>query len=628
MKKKSVSTKFVIRIAMCFAAVGVIMSIIVAGYAENEVPFKKESVTYPDWTFSMKIRAFDVLYPFETGFARLSNNGKETTDNDIAEKLDSVKKDGANTVIFYIDDEQSYETFVDDEGWKKTLLRIKKVVDEAHNRGLKTICYLNGLEVLTPGALTNKNLPSFGRNYSDWLQKDVSGKEMLFYSTETYGWIPKGAEDAWVSPYSKWRELFASRIRALGETKLDGVYIDATSLPGTEDPADGSVYWASTDKPFAEVFKKYYGKSIPEKRDLNNETWRKFLYFRHETIRSYLGEMASVARKSGMVPFFEMSACDGLSGTHLANDNLFTISGGIACSPEVEPFYLDGGTVEGFRSAKAVRDADLSFPIIYLGWPDDSAEEGWNPSTEAKKEFAMTISLSNNYYPTTSVSSGVGERFAFINEIYDSILKKRIPYFTTILVYPMRSKDFTFNIDDNWSCSAFAEYNKAFKKLSSGKIPFRVVLQDVLSSKDLEKIKTVVLSGAYSVSDEEYDFLSNSGLTLSMIGEGNAAKDKWFNPKKRVFKNKTVSINDIESGLPFGVKAPENSYVEYYTDGSSLTHWFIFVYNDTLSGETQISAREGSTVSVYAPGAMKKEYSGEKIRIKNNNYLFVIDLML
>ena len=330
----------------------------------------------------MKLWPFDILYPFDTAYAQLYGEGA-TSDADMDDNFQSALAHGANTVICYIDDEQSYETFVSEEGFSQTIARMQTMVAKAHQKGLRLICYLNGLEVISVGATADNAVPSLGKDADkqDWLQQNVGGKKMLWYTgSGEADWVPANSEDAWASPYGPWRSFFKSRVISLAQTGLDGLYIDAACLPGMDNFGEE---YASSDPFFAAAFNQKYGLGIPANVDWNSLAWRKFEYFRHETIRDYLSEMKQAfyanAAAAKPVVFFEMSACDTESGTYLANDNQFTISGGIACSPEIEPKYLAGKYVEGFRCAKASRDADQGLPIIYLGWP--STYQNYKPGT-------------------------------------------------------------------------------------------------------------------------------------------------------------------------------------------------------------------------------------------------------
>ncbi len=560
---------------------------------------------YPDWTYGMKIFPFDILYPFNTAFANI-NGESNTSDSEIRDKLNTAKSNGANVVIFYIDNEQSYETFVDDTGFNQTLNRIKFLVQEAHNRNLKVVCYLNGLEAVTVGATTNQTLPSLARNKPDWIQIDITGKKMVWYTTEEVEWIPENSEDAWVSPLSPWRDFFKQRLISLSTTGLDGVYIDASFLPGVDS---FGIKWASSDTYFQDEFQNKYGLSIPTSVDWNSENWRKFIYFRHEVIRNYLGELADVARSNGMIPFFESSSCDLANGTYLANDISFTISGGIACSPEIEP---EGDYFAAFRMSKATRDANQNFPMWFLGWPETSEQ--------SRREFAVTLCHSGNYYPTAD-SHPPTNAFHFIDLLKTSVLDKRIPFQNTALIYPMRSKDYSFQNE-----STFDSYNSAFETLAEMHIPFRILTLETMTAEDLTNINNIVLAGAESISDEEYNLIKDK--IVALIGV-NGTKDKWGNNRSQqlTFANK-IDISDLAINLPFTIKAPTSSYIEYYRDKSNNKKYYIFLYSNDKSGEIIISDSSSISGKVYEIDNNTKNINGTVITIPIVDYLEVVEVQL
>ncbi|NOX18347.1 MAG: T9SS type A sorting domain-containing protein [Chlorobi bacterium] len=560
---------------------------------------------YPDWACEMKVWPFDVLYPFDTAFAGI-NGEEKTSDADIRGKLDAAVNAGANVVIFYIDDEQSYETFVDENGFSQTLSRIQFLVGEAHNRNLKVVCYLNGLETISVGATTNQALPSLARNYPDWLQIDVTGEKMVWYTTEETEWIPENSEDAWASPLSPWRDFFKQRLISLANAGLDGVYIDATFLPGVD--AFG-IKWASSDPYFKDEFQDSYGLSIPSSVDWNSETWRKFVFFRHEVIRDYLGEMAEVARANGMTPFFESSSCDFKNGTFLANDVPFTISGDIACSPEIEP---EGDFRAAFRMSKSTRDANQDFPMWFLGWPE-TAER-------AQREFSITLCHSGNYYPTADADFPANA-FSFMDLLREPILSKRVPFQNAVLIYPMRSKDYSFESE-----SAFGAYDGAFNELIRKHIPFRILPLETMTADDLTDVDVAVLAGAESISDEEFNLLKNKNVAL--VGE-NGTKDEWGTAlsQPRQFPN-AVDFASLAPNLPFDIQAPATSFIEFYVDKSDENHFFVFSYNDVNGGEITFETAEPTTVKFYEIDGGVSELSGTNISIPINDFLSVIELNL
>ena len=579
-----------------------ILSIIIILFLTNSI---SAQVEYPDWCYEMKIWPFDILYPFETGFARINGEDK-TSDAHIKSSLNEAKNEGANVVIFYIDEEQTYETFVDESGFDKTLSRIQFLVDEAHARSLKVVCYVNGLETIAVGARTDQAMPSLARNYPDWLQIDIAGDKMVWYTTSQTDWIPRDSEDAWASPLSPWRDLFKNRLTALGGTGLDGVYIDATFLPGVDS---FGIKWASRDAYFEAAFRDKYNSSIPSQVDWNSEQWRKFVYFRHEVIRDYLGELADFARSLGMAPFFESSSCDYESGTYLGNDVPFTISGGIACSPEIE---AEGDYLAAFRMSKATRDANQDFPIWFLGWPESA--------DQARREFAIALCHSGNYYPTADTEPP-SNSFTFMDLLRGPVLNKRVPFQNTVLIYPMRSKDYTFVSE-----STFDSYENAFTKLVQKHIPFRILPLETMRATDLTNIKNVVLAGAESMSDAEYDLFKNK--TISLVGE-NGTKDEWGNYRSQQLNFPNVTdISNLTPDVAFSVQAPKTSYLEYYIDVSNKDHYFIFAYNNNKSGQIVISNPTTMTGKVYEIDNGSREINGTTIAVPIVDYLEVLELQL
>jgi hypothetical protein len=545
------------------------------------------------------------LYPFDTGY------GNKTSDAEIKDKLDAAQNAGVNTVIFYIDDEQTYSTFVDDAGFEQTVSRVQLLVNEAHSRGLKAISYLNGLEAISVGAKKNMNMPTLARQHPDWLQKDITGQPMVFMTdSNEASWIPPYSEDAWASPFSPWRGMFKNRLASLGSTGLDGVYIDVTALPGSDQYG---VKWGSSDPYFAAAFRYKYGIDIPAVVDWNSENWRKFVYFRHEAVRDYLGELADATRNSGMVPFFEISSNDGPSGTFLGNDNQFTISGGIACSPEIE---TDGNYFEAYRMSKATRDANQSFPMLYLGW---SGQAGKNNATYAAKEFAITVSHSGNYYPTKGTKIP-DNAFRFLDALQAPVLNKRVPYQNTALIYPMRSKDNTFAAN-----STLSSYKSAFQYLEEKHIPFRIIPLETMTAADLQDIHTIVLAGAESISDAEYDLIRTH--TVSLV-DANGTNDEWGNARSTplLFPN-AVNLSSQSPGLPFTITAPSTTFLEYYTDASNPKHYFLFAYNDSLLGNMEISSPITFAGSVYERNNTYN-VGGTEITVPIKDYLEVIDISL
>jgi len=208
--------------------------------------------------------------------------------------------------------------------------------------------------------------------------------------------------------------------------------------------------------------------------------------------------------------------------------------------------------------SKSTRDANQNFPVWFLGWPKNA--------DQARREFSITLCHSGNYYPTAAAEPPANG-FQFMDILREPVLNKRIPFQNTVLIYPMRSKDYTFETE-----STFGSYENAFAELIQKHIPFRILPLETMTSSDLEHINNVVLAGAESISDKEYNLLKNK--MVSLVGE-NGTKDQWGNPRSQqlIFSN-MIDISSLTPALDFNIQAPSSSFIEYYVDKSDKNHYF------------------------------------------------------
>ena len=547
---------------------------------------------FPAWTYAMKVWPFDILFP-GTSLAQIREN------------LDCAVNHSANTVIFYIEEEQMYRTFVDESGFSAILVKIRYLIEQAHLRKLKVICYLNGLEVMAHGAYNNPTVPTLYRNHPEWIQIDINGKPMVWTGIEA-DWVKKDMEDAWASPYSGFRDLFKDRITRLGQNGLDAVYIDQASLPGMQNLGNK---WASNDTGFASAFKNRYGLSVPTKVDWESTGWRKFVYFRHQAMQEYLHELAETARSYGIVPFFESSANDTSDGTLLGNEPALSVMPGIATSPEIEP---EGDYQSAFRMAKFARDIRQDQPILYLGWPESKKA--------ARKEFAVTICQSGNYYPTAD-SPYPPRAFKFLDSLRLPVLSRRVPYQEMALIYSARNKDFSFKNE-----RAFGLYTTAFETLEERHLPFKITPLETLTTDALQDVGPIVLPGVESMTDAEFKLLSSHQVVL--IGN-NGTRDKWHQPRAKPLKfPHVIPLSSLKSNMPFALKAPTSTMIEYYVDRDDSRHFYLFAFSSSIDG--QISLKSGSFMSakIYELDHKARSLSGTSITVDIKDYLEVISLRL
>jgi hypothetical protein len=527
---------------------------------------------FPDWAFDMRVWPFDILRP---------NMSEDVIDENLA----AAEDEDATTVIFYIEEEHMYSTFVDEAGFTQILEKIGYLTEEASSRGLNTIVYVNGLEVMTRGAFDGDcdptGIPTMESEHADWLQIDLDGEPIVFICQNT-DWLDPDWEDAWMSPLSGYRSLFKDRIERLADAGVNGVYIDATFLPGFQSE-DEDFRWASSDPAFAQKFEEETGFEIPEAPDVDDEAFREFLLFRHRVLAEYLGDLADTAWNAGIVPFWESSTNDTQEGTWLGNETAVTGRSGLGFSPEIEP---EGDWFAAFRMAKAGRELNQERPMIFLGWPTNK--------NQAAMEFAVTLAHSNNYYPTDFlVAEGA---FDLMDEI-DHILKQRVPYAGNLaMVYSVRNKDFTLSLDgdDEW---VFESYVMAFEDIVALHLPFKIVPLEYIESDGLDGTDIVVLPELPAIADEEADAISPK--IVVRYGDNIGIRDEGWDKRDQAlaFDNEDY-LEDLCPALPFGLDAPKDTFIEFYGDRDGAEVMYLFAVSENPAGEIVIYAGKGTTLSV------------------------------
>lgn len=551
---------------------------------------------FPDWCYSMRLWPFDILTP-------------DMADVEVEDALDVASDAGATAVIFYIEEEHMYGTFVDDAGFDLVLDRVELLTDLASERSLPTLVYLNGLEVMTRGAFdadcNPTGVPTMASTHPDWLQVDLAGEPIVYECVEE-AWLSADWEDAWVSPFSGYRDLFKDRITALGEAGVDGIYIDATFLPGFQLDED-ALRWGSVDTAFADAFSAATGLAVPTAVDLDDATFRRFLLFRHQAIADYLGELSTVAQDSGMVAFWESSTNDTPESVLLGNETSETGRRGLGFSPEIEP---EGDWQAAFRMAKAARELNGERPMIYLGWPETEAD--------AALGFAEAIAHSNNYYPTADAPIPEGA-WDLLDEIAP-ILERRVPYSGNVaLVYSARNKDYTWE-SESW----FDAYVEAFTALTARHVPFRLVALEHLPEDGLEA-SVAVLPSLASLSDAEAAILAAKEVAIVEATPGTL--DEAGEPRDEApALDRTLDLEEVAPLLPFGVTAPAATSIEYYGDREGAACMFLFAVSPEPAGELVITGADGLTVSSYGLAQPADTLSGAEVVVALEAPLVVLEV--
>lgn len=554
---------------------------------------------FPDWAFRMRLWPFDILEP-------------DMADGEIGARLDDAVDHHADTVIFYIESEHMYGSFVDEAGFEAALDRTGVLVAGARERDLRTIVYLNGLEVMTAGAYDADCQPTgtltMAGEHAAWLQEDLRSQPIVF-TCQDADWLEPDWEDAWMSPLSDYRELFRERLVSLAGAGVDAVYIDATFLPGFQ-PDEDHLVWGSSDPAFEAAFEAATGQALPEDGDHDSDAFRAFAAFRHDVLADYLGDLAASARDEGLVAFWESSTADTPEGTLLGNETAVTGRAGLGLSPEIEP---EGDWVAAWRMAKSSRELNGGRPLIYLGWPESRRQ--------ARIELATALAHSNTWYPTAD--SPLPRHADTLLAGIDEVLARRVPYWgDTVLVYSVRNKDATWEDE-----TTFELYAEVSEELAAWHQPFRIAALEYLGEDGVDGARTAVLPGIQALSDGEAALLA--GLDVVVWGDATGTRHAdWTRRDSPVSLGPKVELDDVLAPLPFEIQAPAGASIEYYTDRDGDERMYLFVVSASSAGHVTLRAApdEGLAVQTWNLEGEHDEDGGRKVKVRLDSELTVISV--
>ena len=107
----------------------------------------------------------------------------------------------------------------------------------------------------------------------------------------------------------------------------------------------------------------------------------------------------------------------------------------------------------------------------------------------------------------------------------------------------------------------------------------------------------------------------------------NGTRNEWGTTRSKALTfGRGDDLASLQPGLPFAVSAPATSFIEYYRDQDNPDHYYLFVYNDQISGSVRISKTNSLKARVFGLDAGATELSGTAIDIPVKGYLTVIDI--
>ncbi len=218
---------------------------------------------YPDWIAEARIHG-------------LSVTGLKVHPVVMQLELDRALEQGASV----IEADSRLSDYLSDEEFEVELRLIKDSVKEVHARGLKVVWYIPSLEVITPNGRLRED--TIARLHPDWLQLSFDGRRRgVFYGQKEF-WIGVDDESAWVCPNSPFRAWFLDRLRRMAATGVDGIWLDV--------PLFGLIVaeWGCTCPYCREKFALQTGMEFPERFDVGDARFWRFIQWRHETLTEFI----------------------------------------------------------------------------------------------------------------------------------------------------------------------------------------------------------------------------------------------------------------------------------------------------------------------------------------------------
>ncbi|HEB85244.1 MAG TPA: hypothetical protein ENI92_09630, partial [Bacteroidetes bacterium] len=221
---------------------------------------------------------------------------------DAAEQMARAAADGASVVDIHAGLTGTYENF---NAPDSALAMISFLAEEGHKRGVKVICYIAGLEIIS-----KEGEHTALKDHPNWAQRDREGNPALFDDKAAF-WIAPGEEDIWLSPFAgDWLAPYLEIVGRLAASGVDGVYMDIpywmTHFEGWGDT------WASFDDATVAEFRRRTGLDPFEAKlgDFSDSTFRAWVRFRMDAIDEFVMKVRDRVKETNPDVAFIVELCD------------------------------------------------------------------------------------------------------------------------------------------------------------------------------------------------------------------------------------------------------------------------------------------------------------------------------
>lgn len=431
---------------------------------------------------------------------------KPHTKDELVEILDNLKAAGVEAWWYSVSAKGSYPLF------PSKVLPYKKdvavdylpwLVEEAHKRGIVLFSweYLN-------------TAPLLMEEHPDWRVKYLDGPEIVKEEKERHNHFA-----CLNSPYGELLKDFC--VEVVNDIGFDGIWFDGCYQFG---PADDGYRWTCCCKYCANKFMDSTGLDIPQKIDLKDPVFHKYINWRYSFFMDYWKELADYVRtknKTALIAynFFNRHYMGAVSGSPLEQRKMDALIAG-------------EGTVKTVQiQTKTLRAASDNYPPEVWTSLHDGVKLSYpsrpNPDPSSSIFYAQAAATAGGY-----ASFGIGpEPYGTLKSMSTALapLKGNIGGKAVKmcgLLYSGMSKDFAYGAVDG--ATHFMGKNKAVVDnlygagfmLDALHYPYEIILDNQLGQ--IDDYKVVVLPDVQCMADDALDYLLKyvkEGGILIALGE-------------------------------------------------------------------------------------------------------------
>ncbi|MCK5831853.1 MAG: hypothetical protein KAH20_16285 [Methylococcales bacterium] len=257
----------------------------------------------PDWARMARTGGFDAWV--------------EMTDQEINNLINIRLSE--NVSVLEVD--SGLSEYLNEAQFQNQIKFLNKVAAAAKKKKLRSVVYYPALEVLTQNG---EKLPNtMYKDHKDWIQKGIDGKPNVFYGSKEV-WVDPGAESAWLSPNTGYKQYFLDRVKRLAATGLDGIWIDVPIYLGTgaswsgAEPAAKAEFTARTKAFGLNGGKGFIAPTVVED-SLKFRTW---VRWRHENLADFINDIRIAAHQvnPGFMVIIENFPTDNMDATEAGLD--------------------------------------------------------------------------------------------------------------------------------------------------------------------------------------------------------------------------------------------------------------------------------------------------------------------